>query len=511
MTQPTSPSTTSHHAKATGAPFPAAHRRQFIFGPKAIKAASDWDARALDNGYVLSHCPELLINEARDKNGAQWLILGLAVNSADTRSPAAIIAEHETAQIPALSHQWAGRWLLISPSHIYLDASALLGCVYTKTNDASLWVSNSVALLSHYLSSPDLQTEKDAHKDTFTEKIDPRTLIYERGLAWVPPPFTPFKAIKRLLASQALDLKSAAVKARALMPGIEPGRSFDDGIERITARLTTTMAALARAQDVPLWLGLTAGYDSRLMLALAQKAGIGLRPFTRLTRRMSVADRVTPPILARRAGFPHRIMAPARAAKGRIALLSQHAPALVSDGDAAPFLSAARADMDGVIIGGHGFSIASGFSNWRDLPDAMPAPQEAAAQFMALLGEPSHSTAQYGLQEWFQWAHQSPQDHLDWRDRLFLEQRQAGWLAAKEQIYDMDRAMRFPILNCAALYADILSLAPADRLGSKLQKEMIARLSPDLAGLDYNPRDRQFALRYPHWVLLRQWHDLTRR
>ncbi len=471
------------------------HRRQFIICPKEIKTAPGWKHLSVSDKHVLSYCPELSVINARDQEGTNWALLGTAVDSLPNRAPSQSIAECRTDQVPLISQNWAGRWLLISPTTIHTDASALLGCAYATTEDGSVWASSSVTLLSKQLG--------------FTEKIDSRQLKYEQGLAWFPPPHTPFKAIKRLLPSQALCLDGDGVRPHSLMPQIQTERPTHDSLQSILLRLKTIMAGLSDHNKGPIWLGLTAGYDSRLMLAIAQQTNTEIQPFTRLTRRMSVADRVMPPTLSRLAGLSHQKMREAPQTHSRQQLLSQHAPNLVSDGDAAPFLSASRADIDGIIIGGHGFAVASGFSNWRDLPDIFPSPNEAANLFAAHLGEPPSSPALCGLHAWFDWASKTEQEHLDWRDRLFLEQRQAGWLAAKEQIYDMDNAIRFPVLNCAALYADILSINPAERLGSKLQQNLIARLSPTLNALPYNPKDRSFLLRYPHWVLRRRLYKLS--
>lgn len=68
--------------------------------------------------------------------------------------------------------------------------------------------------------------------------------------------------------------------------------------------LITELRRLPTAGSIP-WLGLTAGFDSRLMLAIAHCAGIAVRPFTRVAGRMSVADRLLPPKLARELGFEH--------------------------------------------------------------------------------------------------------------------------------------------------------------------------------------------------------------
>ena len=120
------------------------------------------------------------------------------------------------------------------------------------------------------------------------------------------------------------------------------------------------------------------------------------------------------------------------------------------------------------------------------------------------MGEPNGSTAAAGLAEWFRWVAATPHPDLDWRDRIFLEQRQAGWLAAKEQVFDMNRLERFPILNAAAIYARILGIDEARRRGSELQRALIGQLRPELLAFPFNPPDARFLVRHPHWVLRRR-------
>jgi hypothetical protein len=121
---------------------------------------------------------------------------------------------------------------------------------------------------------------------------------------------------------------------------------------------------------------------------------------------------------------------------------------------------------------------------------------------------------------------QHPQPHLDWRDRFFIEQRQAGWLSAKEQVYDLADLERFPILNSARLYSILLSVREDERLDSKLQAALIQQVAPELCHYPFNPKDAEFgwhqvvrakATDYPAYLLLKvtrplqwQWRSMQR-
>ena len=127
------------------------------------------------------------------------------------------------------------------------------------------------------------------------------------------------------------------------------------------------------------------------------------------------------------------------------------------------------------------------------------------------MGEPVGSPAVDGLTEWFEWAEKHPQPNLDWRDRLFLEQRQGGWLASKEQVFDLSMLERFPILNAATVYAHILGLPVSRRNASSVQQSVIERVCPELASIPFNPSDRTFLARHPLLVLRRGFSRLFKK
>ncbi|WP_119166449.1 hypothetical protein [Algihabitans albus] len=431
------------------------------------------------------------------------MLFGRAIES-DPERPDAVtsIERSRTSEVAERTQSWAGRWLLANPSNFYPDAAGLLGCFYLKDTEGGLWVSSSPALIAQHAFA------------TQPTVIDGRKLVYERGISWFPPPLSRLDGVQRLLPSQTLDLATGTPAPRSLMPPIEMSSDEDALIAWLTQTLRTVMSRLADAAEEPPWLGLTAGFDSRLMLAIAVSADLEVRPYTRLTERMPVADRVLPPRIAKRAGVQHWIrheITSRSAMEERRGLLERHAGGHVSDGDARPYLTGARDGMDGVTFGGHGFAIAGGFNDWREFPEEMPEPEEAAALLMRSMGEPRGSSAAKGLTEWFAWVKDHPHPNLDWRDRVFLEQRQAGWLASKEQLFDMNRLERFPILNAATIYARILGLSAARRTGSSLQRRMIESLRSDLATIPFNPSDRMFLARYPHLVLRRRYRRLVKK
>ena len=366
---------------------------------------------------------------------------------------------------------------------------ACWGCFFGFVPTDQVWVSSSAALLVQIL-SPHLDVAPD-----------PRELKYGVGISWFTPPHSRFGAIQRLLPSQVINLHTGGIQPRLLMPPIDPTCSYDTLLELLQASFVTAVQRLARVTD-DLWLGLTAGYDSRLFLAIAHAANVNVKPFTRLAPRVTVADRLLPPQLTRTLGYPHVFLRghSVKDQAERRRLVADHSGGHVSAGDAEPFITGVRDGLRGIAFGGHGFAIASGFADLRQLPASCEAPDIGAAQIAQLFGEPLTSTTTAGLQAWLEWVLDHPQDHLDWRDRFFLEQRQAGWLSSKEQIYDLTPLERFPILNSAWNYALLLSIPEPKRLGSLVQVALLQTLAPPLLNVPFNPPDTYFGLLRAAWA-----------
>lgn len=458
------------------------HRRQFIIGPEQFILNEAWKAYQLDSSTWLSCCSDLQVTTAKDSNGQDWYILGLAIETLQEKtSPEEEIRQTNSDRVPDLYSSWVGRWVLVGNGKLHLDASGLLGCLYGEDSKGQVWASSSVALLAQIL---------------FTDGapvVDRRQLKYQVGISWYTPPCSRFEGISQLLPSQLLDLRSGEIQPRSLMPEIHLDRDYEDILEEIQQVLVTTLKKLAQITP-DLRLGLTAGYDSRSILALSRIAGIKIQPFTRVTARMSVADMIIPPKLAKECGYNHAFIrnSKRKCNPERNKLAKEHTAGHISKGDAEPFISGVRDSLKGISIGGHGFEVAKSFVNLPILPKILPNAEVGAIMIAQLFREPKNSTATAGLEEWLNWVVENPQENLNWRDRFYIEQRQAGWLSCKEQLYDLNDFSRFPILNSAYLYSLFLSIKEEKRFASKIQIDLIDKIAPQLNQYPFNPPDSYF-------------------
>jgi hypothetical protein len=441
----------------------------------------NWCCIEVDTGTWISHCPDLRLGWIQDADGTSWALLGLAIETLETKMmPLEEMARTSSAEVPDLYQSWAGRWVLIGQKQVHMDASGLLGCYY-GTLDGSMWVSSSPALLARILFA------------NASPAIDTRPLRYAMGISWVIPPCSRFHGMYRLLPSQVLDLGTKQVHLRSWLPPLDRTRSYKEVVEHFTHSLVTTLKRLAEV-GCPLWLGLSAGYDSRTLLALCRHVGINVTTFTRLTARMSVADQLLPPTLARVSGYEHVFMRAHRRDSERQALMAEHCVGHVSEGDAVPFLQRERDGLEGIAFGGHAFEIFSGDYERLEHMPTIPDVDMTAQQIVQRYREPMHSSATADLRAWLAWIVAHPLKQLDWRDRFYLEQENAGWLSSKEQLYDLDHVERFPVLNAARNYALLLALLPEYTAKPSVQLDIIRHVAPDLLTYPFNPDDLSFGI-----------------
>ena len=240
------------------------HRRQFWIGPASeAPSLGGWVHRSLPQGRCLVHDPDLRVAEARAQDGSAWWLLGLAVQTDQTRAePTEEIRGAPTGSaVVACTPTWVGRWVLIGSDVLYTDASALLSCYYRPAHLADgVCVSSSAALLI----APIAPTVSAATNPPITYRV---------GMDWYPMPWARHVALARLLPSQGLRLSDGALSPRALVVFPERPLSYETLLEQLAAYLTNAIRRAAEAARGAVLVSLTSGYDSRLVLAAAVRAG----------------------------------------------------------------------------------------------------------------------------------------------------------------------------------------------------------------------------------------------
>jgi len=486
---------------------PRLHRRQFVLGPEPFLAGEEWISEQIGPSLHLSRCPELAATSVIDKRGVTWRLLGLALQSdPDAPAPLEQLADNENSALLETYGSWSGRWILSSDSELHLDAGGTLGCFYRTIHHgqtAELWASSSPALLAALpgRASP-------------SRKAPP--LTFGKGMEWYPPPKSRLAGINRLLPTQILSLKAAdsqRVRPRPPLADIPPSPSYETTLTMIQRTLVTALENSA-GRGEPIWLPLTAGVDSRLILAGAAYAGVKVSTFTQHYPSMASGDQLLPPLLAQELGYEHRLLRPGRLSRSRRALFDAHTAGHCVDGNRGDrrFFAHGQWEMipaPALILRGGVFEVGRCYFH-RKFPEPVADDLfELIATRFSFSEFHANSFAHLaGIAEWVEWMARTAPTALDWRDRLYLEQRIAGWLSSTEHALDLTSYERAYVANSHVYIATVLTLPESIRRSSQHHVDLIRRMAPELLRFPFNPRDDRTS---PSRWLRDEWHEFASR
>lgn len=459
-----------------------AHRRQFVIGPEVVRPDDSWASMAVGDA-TLSYSTALPIARVEDRDGQAWHLLGLPFQSDPARpDPVDEVAANTTRDVQTRIEDWFGRWVLLGEGVLQMDASGTLGCFYRRVG-SEFWVSSSPALLASLPGRPPAMRIPAPARGT--------TL-----LDWCPAPNSRFEGISRLFPSQVLDLVSGVITPRPLLSDVS-FEGYEETLDFLETRLVTAVRNLARS-FAELWVPLTAGNDSRLVLAAACHSGVKVTAYT--SRQdflpMSTADRRIPPKLARAAGFKHVVVRRRRPAPQRWDIFDAHVGESLPGWNRNNFV---RGHWDefpksAFVLTGGVFEI--GRCHYRTfLGGGEPSLELVATRFNLDPAQPGHAAYLAALAHWFEWVEATPNAGLDWRDRFYLEQRIGAWLSSSQFAQDLVEPERGHIVNSREVISTLLSIPNEIRCSGKHHVDLIERMAPELLAYPFNPPD-------PAWVRL---------
>lgn len=457
------------------------HQRQVVLGPDAYGQEEGWNAHDAGCVIVSSH-PLLATGTADDAQGNRWLLLGDALRTRHGDDDwAADIRSSPTASIMEVTEGWAGSWLLVGDGRVLTDAAALLGFLYRPS--APVIGATSVPLLQQLLGAA---------------PGDPgRRLRWGPGVNWYPPPASPLDGVRRLLPSQALRVEDGTVEPRPLPTAPAAPPRLDSLVRDAADTIVGGLRAVA-ARYERVWVGLTSGHDSRLTLAAAAAEGLPVTAFTITFPGLAPADRTVPPRLAAAVGVPHRFVHWRRRAAGsRLSAWDRHSGGASAEIDR-EFWARGLYDFagpDDAVVRSGCFGVSK-CHYWSALPPCDNRSLPTADLVLAGMREPPRPALSAAMNSWLRWAERTPHDGMDWRDRLYLEQRLAGWLSGVEHALTLLPARSLNPANAGVLYRKLQAFPAPTRQRVEHQRSITAALAPQLLEFPTNPpRSRPQRLR----------------
>lgn len=421
------------------------------------------------------------VRRLTDADGSPWLLLGHCSQTAGRHGVVeASFREIEGSSIAGWVATWSGRWLLIGETEILNDAGGLLPLFYTVDRSPQI-ASNSLRLMQELVP---------------LQRISGRTLYQGMGLDWFPPPLTQWDGARKLLASQSFDLQRWSPRPAQILSCPEcVFNSLEDVAEQAAHTLAEAMLALAVHTGTN-WLAITAGIDSRTLLAVARHREIPLRTYTLTYPGMSAHEITLGRRLAELAGYSHlAVPSRSRPRKPAVRYFDRHTQERVVEYDrrwvpAGHYGFASEADM---LFRGSGFEIGRCFywDTFGEHPGAVPPPPPVIARAMGM--RRLNPRLEQGIKAWSAWVQESPvpvhDELIDWRDRFYWEQRMGGWLADIEQALELIPAATVHPANCASFMGLLLLPSTQQRRTGALQREIIRQTCPKLLDLPINPPD----------------------
>lgn len=438
-------------------------RRQFLLVPRRrsggepVPAPAGFQTHELEAGLLHAH-PDLPVLRARGPQGQDRVLLGLATHLLGGRV-VDDLASTATEDLPGITHDWSGRWVLVDADELHLDACGML-CVFVQDG----LVASSPALL------PGL------------ELVDHR-LRSEHILPFYPGPGTGVPGLVRVLPSQRLSLTTGEVRSRSLpRPQVVGDAEAPALLDRVGELLLESVRGAADLGRVV--LPLTAGYDSRLVLAACVRLGVEPLLITQDYPGIARADVELPQEMARRLGQTHELVRRGSRDRRRAELYDRQVGGLLTEADRG-FLEHDQfrwVRPGDVLLRGIIFDDTRG-----GVQERMAGVELDSGQIgRAFSADPAQRAA---LAEWVDWVRRDPQP-VSLHDRFCFEQRNTCYAALAELALDLTGVHSMVPGNSGAYLQAALSLPLDWRMASRHHTELVRRWAPPIADLPYNPPRR---------------------
>lgn len=441
------------------------HRSQFYIGKYAKIVDENWVSHTLSNGLILSYSKALSIKFI-DSNNNNFVLIGYAVQSVETEpSPEEGLKQLlNLSKLQDLYRPWSGRWVLLANNELHLDASAMLGCFY-KQGVEGIEISTSAGLITNTFVP-----------DTFK-------LVKKVGADYYPLPDSGFKGLNKLMPTQILNIKTGEVQFRNLQFNA-PQLTYDETIAMAAQLLKTILKnAYAEHKDKKWKLALTGGNDSRILLATLMACNIPFEIFTFDYPNINPFDVKLPRRLAKITGKKYTLIKRKSRKKENWDRYNKHTAghSVENDRDYMTWQQFDQFNGDNTfLLRGNCFEISRRYYH-KWLPEELIN----GAQISAIMK--GNDAQALPWQKWVDWAKQTLQVTMDWRERYFIEQRLAGWHSSTEQALDMINIDRLVPANSFLFYNIHLNLSEEIRKTKAPVTDLINQLYPEVLQVPINP------------------------
>jgi hypothetical protein len=441
-------------------------RGEWLYSTGATAPFRSWSSRTLGSGYlhVSPGTPIQVLNGGIIIG--EWAPIPEATQGSATDV-------HDVARLTL-----AGQFTVLSPDRISSDPGCLKPVFFHQPRRLA---SSSPRLLAELTGAT----------------LSPIEVLHGSRPDWLPGPSTRAAGVKRLLTSQRLPLSDFRPTATFLVSKAASPRPVSD----IAGALRSIFASFKERGD-EVWIGLTGGYDSRVLLAAAIAGGANTIAFTFAGKHVPDETALTARIAAQ-AGVPHRVIGPAPIVRADLDYFIWQSIGQCAglDGDICASGLWDEIPAEALVIRGFGGEFGRQFyhrvlpdNDWLDGADRSQLYQRLARPWM----RGRQPTIQRAFEDWLNWVATTPFE-FDPRDRLYLEQRIGAWCSSNEQALSATQRRRINPMNADYIYARMNLIPETMKPTSAWQKDIIKELAPQLLdvpfyGENYMQKVGRFAL-----------------
>lgn len=447
-------------------------KKQYIISSIKLKIPN-MVAMPMRNGVVLYCGSDLKVFEMKDVFGRHYILLGEAYcTDLYPKSPDEDICNFTGESLFELTQSWTGRWVLIRDNELIIDASGMMSAFYFTTTSNQWLVSSSLALLS------------------FVAEVNSKESVSESGINWRILPDSLIDGVSQLLCTQKIlfnktletEFYSRFVDYREL--------TTEDKVDLITNRLNICLKNIQKFSNRQIVIALTAGKDSRLVLASALFSKVHFSTYTMEHPKMLYADRTLPKKIAKDYDFNWMFT---KQKKYNTRKAQEYLLFCGGNSKGADVFFYATDQFEQ--LPKNAIIIRSGLFESGQLYGRKTAGETRESfkeGFEKYYSSSFKNQKQYhSFYKWLQYENSNPIPFMDIRDRFYIEQRVNGWAAAIEQALDINDFVSVQIANCQEILSILLSANIQEREGLKLAYDMISKLDPHL--LEY-PVNRIYIL-----------------
>lgn len=458
----------------------ALYRNQFVLGPTFLDEMASWKKTKIRDSMCLTTHPDLNVCQVCRGNTTITL-LGYVL---DPDHPEASnndvlygvideIAEFD--RILDRSWKWGGRWIVIVDDgrHIRLfhDAVGLRQVFYTDVGHTSeLWCASQPGMIAERLA-----LGMDQSALNFINSLKQRDREY-----WWPGESGPYKEVRHLPPNHFLSLDTGAIHR------YWPDRPFKKlPLEEAIGKTAETLQGLLESASnrYDLAVSLTAGWDSRLVLAASKRIHHKVSYVTVRQAGMppNHADLSVPSLLVSQLGLKHDVVEAPSAMNGKFMTVFQKNWPFPHEKWGPDAQAIMQYNSQGkVVVTGSAAEVVRFF--YGQMPNGQITPQSLSSLTMG-----GDLFATRAFEKWLM----GTKDIFNYNllDLFYWEQRCGNWLAMCQLEFDIAWKDIFTPFNCRELLVNMLGVEEAYRKppAYQLYKQVMLQLWPEVLSAPINP------------------------